>query len=145
MPRVISLAFDVNMTVERFIWYDSHNEDPKDIMDLLFVESTEEERNRFINELVVEDFSSVPGCYEITAELATSPHDIHTFRDDPYDPCEPAPRHWTCYVDPAWHDRNEKLKLRQQLYEALEDASYNNEFDRIIELATQLKNLNIND
>lgn len=141
MPA-IKITLNVNMAVDRYIRYDE-GEDPKEIVKYLIDDSDEDEYCEFIDKLVVDDFKAIPGCWDVVADITSRHNDVfYNATDCPTD--RPIP-HWNEFMSLEQVRRFEAEKLRRQLYEALEDATYNNEFDRVIELATQLKKLTDNE
>ena len=140
MPA-IKINICVNAYFERFIRYDE-GENPRKILDQLINESTESEYADFLDKLVPAELKRIPHLTEIEPEICSGRMDIEHRVECPNN--ENVPR-WNEFMSLEQIERYETESLREQLYEALENATYNNKYDRIIELATQLKKLTDNE
>ena len=135
MPA-IKINFTVDMEVTRYISYSEH-ENPGEIYTALFEESTEDEYQELLYNLVEKDLKDIPQSVVCETSIRSFMNDVELRAAD----VPESAHNWKSLVPDERMREIAAEKKRKELYEALENATYNNDYDSIIELATQLKAL----
>lgn len=136
--QAIQINFTVSMNVVRYVGIRDH-EDPNEIYNLLFSESSEDEYADLVDKLVVSDIEqAVYGADNVCAEIRSS-RDI-CYMTDGISPDSKFP-YWETLVDSDHLRRIKHDKRMQEIRDELSSLVWgeSDDYDRIIELVNQLK------